>query len=809
MHQFKAAYMHYIQYDGQVLEPDDGLIMGNGDLSVTLYQKNGKLIWRFGKNDVWDRRFDRSENCEPAHIEEIAKGIREEGWVSHSYMSSSPEATQGTADEKRMQELCNGSPGYAGRPYPCPKPVGELAMNLPVDQRDLKITQKVVVEKGEAEIECSWESGARLKILCFVPPSSNTLAVTWSLDNWNDETATGTIPIWFTLWRWADPDIKTFASELQRVHGYWYFDWCITSDKVTTLPAPEVRELRGKQAIEQRFYPDPKYTDGYRYLLVPVTGEMKVKPEKQYGIGDAVIQLKSEKPVSSGSVVVGVPSSSDAGGVEGGLERFAAAIGESPADAIAAWREETNREAGEFWGKSSIEIDEPSIENLWYAVLHARRSAYRSDVIAPGLAFPSTVRDYSLWHGDYHTNYNYQMPFWGNCTANHVEIEDAFFPGMEYMVELGRKLAKEYWNSRGTYIQLVGYPFEIHDDPYPTGGICRMAYMTGWISNHYWRRYLYTQDEEWLKGYAYPVIRDCALFYTDFLEKWDDGQYHAFPSMQGESFFTGNPDDYTDRPQVIRHAGYCLRSARRAAEILDVDRELQAEWREIADNLVDADDLEGLGLDDEQKRKYYLCPPEFLKAYWPEVRDPDGRYLKRSQENPLWGGIVGFNQAMIVALRMGNTFDPDRDWDFVCDAIRRWTLPNGMQRGLGAEDLGFMGHYVEVTGVIASIQEMMLQSWDDAITIFPYWPKEKRAKFTDLRAEGAFLVSASWEDGEVGAVTIRSERGRRCRIRSPWEGGATITASGGEHIEYAVEDRGILSFETVEGETYIIGPSST
>ncbi len=67
------------------------------------------------------------------------------------------------------------------------------------------------------------------------------------------------------------------------------------------------------------------------------------------------------------------------------------------------------------------------------------------------------------------------------------------------------------------------------------------------------------------------MIRDCALFYTDFLKKGDDGLYHVFPSNQGEDGFSGNPKDYTDRAQVMQHMRYCLRAAIQASEVLGVD----------------------------------------------------------------------------------------------------------------------------------------------------------------------------------------------------------------------------------------------
>ena len=84
--------MHTVEIKERVGEPENGLMLGNGDLAVSIYQTEDLLIWRFGKNDVWDRRLDLSDCPEPAHIEELARGIRDEKWVSHGYVNADASA---------------------------------------------------------------------------------------------------------------------------------------------------------------------------------------------------------------------------------------------------------------------------------------------------------------------------------------------------------------------------------------------------------------------------------------------------------------------------------------------------------------------------------------------------------------------------------------------------------------------------------------------------------------------------------------------------------------------------------------------
>ncbi len=144
---------HTIDIDHLVLEPEEGLLLGNGDLSVSIYQKSGQIVWRFGKNEVWDRRMDLADCPRPAHIDEIRRGILDEGWVTSSYVEGKGEAIRGEiSDPRRMKELTNGYPAYARRPYPCPKPVGELVANLPLDQSGLRISQRLNIVEACVQI---------------------------------------------------------------------------------------------------------------------------------------------------------------------------------------------------------------------------------------------------------------------------------------------------------------------------------------------------------------------------------------------------------------------------------------------------------------------------------------------------------------------------------------------------------------------------------------------------------------------------------------------------------------------------------
>jgi len=208
------SYRHHaIELTERVLHAEDGLLLGNGDLSVSVYQTADRIVWRFGKGDVWDRRLDLSDDPKPAHIDEIAHGIKVEGWKCGPY-GGPVEATRGTKNPKRMQELCQGSPpSYRSRPYPCPKPVGELAVQLPPDLQGLQVRQRLVIEEAVLHVACTWPCGVKMEAECFVHPSLNVLVVRWRINGWDDRTRMGMKPpVWFSLYRWADPTIQAFAA---------------------------------------------------------------------------------------------------------------------------------------------------------------------------------------------------------------------------------------------------------------------------------------------------------------------------------------------------------------------------------------------------------------------------------------------------------------------------------------------------------------------------------------------------------------------------------------------------------------------
>ena len=84
----------------------------------------------------------------------------------------------------------------------------------------------------------------------------------------------------------------------------------------------------------------------------------------------------------------------------------------------------------------------------------------------------------------------------------------------------------------------------------------------------------------------------------------------------------------------------------------------------------------------------------------------------------------------------------------------------------------------------------------------PVWPRQRDARFLELRAEGAFLVSSELRAGDVQFVRIQSEKGRDCTIVNPWPGKKVIIYRDGKQADRLEGERFVLKTRT--GETIVL-----
>jgi alpha-L-fucosidase 2 len=114
-----------------------------------------------------------------------------------------------------------------------------------------------------------------------------------------------------------------------------------------------------------------------------------------------------------------------------------------------------------------------------------------------------------------------------------------------------------------------------------------------------------------------------------------------------------------------------------------------------------------------------------------------------------------------------------------------------------------MGVWTENLSLPAVVNECLLQSYSGTLRLFPNTKNLGPARFRNLRAAGAFLISAAWDGKIVSPIEILSERGATARIVNPWSTPKIQVMRLSDNRAISVRHAGdTLEFETHPGERY-------
>lgn len=159
-----------------------------------------------------------------------------------------------------------------------------------------------------------------------------------------------------------------------------------------------------------------------------------------------------------------------------------------------------------------------------------------------------------------------------------------------------------------------------------------------------------------------------------------------------------------------------------------------------------------------------------------------------------WLDGNGSNSFFPAAVRIG--YDPL----VILREMRKYcqhTRPNGFQKDNphGIENLSTVPN---------TLNEMLCMGHKGVLRLFPVWPKQQDAAFTNIRCWGAFLVSGELKSGVVTNVRIVSEKGHDCTLVNPWPGREVSVYRHGTVIETLSGER--IKLKTRKGETLTLGP---
>ena len=488
------------------------------------------------------------------------------------------------------------------------------------------------------------------------------------------------------------------------------------------------------------------------------------------------------------------------------------ALAENQADLIArherSWRD--------FWSRSGIELADKDMQRWWYRIMYFAGTISRPGAAPPGL-MPPLATDATPWHADYHFNYNSWQPFWSVVSSNHPELADSWISYVHGMLPRAKWLAKETYDCDGAFYSISQF---LHE---PDPAACksrnrRQLSMNPWgltigavgmTAQSLWHRHLCQPDRAYLEAKIYPTVREAARFYVSYMEKCrkdGSGKVILGPSYSPEHGAMG----IANCPFDIAYVQYTFDAFGRASEELGKDRQLAARCRTMKGLLPDypvALDAAGKpvvvdwqGCRYKQVRVHNITvpatpvfPAEQVTWFSPEpVKELFRRTIRDTRFNGNNSHVI-FNIAR-ARLSMPEAVTAARAW------FKSRELPNGLFVWQGHAHGTFMA---ESIGVAALVAEFLMQSAGDTIRVFPCWPADKDARFSRLRAQGGFLVSAELAEGRVKTVTVTSTVGGRLRLLSPWKAirvNAKATPTGAD---------GIVELQTKANETFRFAPGGS
>ncbi len=468
----------------------------------------------------------------------------------------------------------------------------------------------------------------------------------------------------------------------------------------------------------------------------------------------------------------------------------------------------------EWWRASWLTIPDAFLENLWYAEMYKLGCSSR-----PG-GLPITLQGLWTadgvmppWSGDYHLDMNVQESYWPVYASNHLDAGLPLYETFTKCLPRWSRECEDFFGFDGLWSGCAIAP-----DGSRVHGYHGVEFWPGnaaWLAHHYWLHWLHSRDEAFLRDEALPIMRGAMATYMNLLEPDADGTLHL-PLGYSPEWGEGSVKRYGPDPAcdiaLIRWLGESLLEA---TALLDLDDPGRVRWLKTLRNLADyprgdtgiqvtATDA----LYESHRHHSHLMAIHPLGTLSRDVPEQNA-LIQRSVNHWImigtgkWTGWA-FPWASLIASRAGLG---NLAWDML-QRYRAFMMPNTLHVNGDYRAFGHSyAHYTPMTleagfAAATAIMEMLLQSWGGTIRLFPTAPDAwGDAYFEDLRAEGAFLVSARLAGGEVAWARIVSEAGEACTLRNPWPGAeVTVRGPSGER-KLTAED---LQWETEAGAEYVV-----
>lgn len=476
----------------------------------------------------------------------------------------------------------------------------------------------------------------------------------------------------------------------------------------------------------------------------------------------------------------------------------------------------------EFWSVNHLLIEDKFLENLFY--LNQYILKYGLGGRRPYGNMGAWHLATQPWHGDMHTNINVEMSWLPVFAINRAEVAESFDSHFARDLSEVREETQRFWGVSG-----LAYPFASLGNLKPLhGGFWRYeVYVSAWVAQVFWDRYRFTGDIDYLREVCYPIQKGVIALYENILENDEAGRLHVSMTKPVESqrAADGSPfvDDMLLEVAAVRHL---LSAAIQASAILNEDADVCAKWQDMLDRLCDLPVDPERGVFISYRGASADIPndhPTLLGPLFPsglELNTEELRYARASLEHILavskrgmegfpfknilaWGDDLSYSWLTIAAARLG---EREKVMAYLYDFIVLLQLKKNGLFATRPSDVGTRDAKISLIntngGFTLALTEMLVQSFDSIIRVFPATPPAFTASFGGLKAVGNFTVDAAMVEGDLLGIRLHSGSGGTARLRNDW-GEVMVVGESGEIGRFSGD---MVCFETERGGSYMLLP---
>jgi len=796
---FEQARQHPVLRKGPAPDFFEGALIGNGGMGIVVCTRPDAVMLRFGHNGVWDIRIAEDNREEIGTFQEVFEKVK----------TIDPNLKR-LEDDPWYKEYKKITTENYRKPYPRPFPCGSLILGF--DRRKVELIGHLLdISNGLVIIQLLLNKKDSAYLNVFTDMENDQV---W-MKLVNDQGIP--IPSCFNRIN-VFPDRETPQSFPEYV--IYNLEKAISFKQVLPFQEPEEYELKKGHPKDKAF-------------ILSVITSNKLEKRKIFDSYANSVNLEvmeyamlQDNPFWLCAELRNGPASE----INEDFTEFeslkATDLDYSYVSNYDFWKD--------FWSKSGVCFEDKELESIWYRNLYFFRCAAKSGVNCPGLFANWSFNDIgTAWHGDWHMNYNIQQPFWATFSSNHMELNLPYVEMIEFVSDVARIWAKDYYKMRGAFYPHSAYPVDMTMNPYPAPDWGWGVFETPWAVQGVWWHYLYTGDKEFLRSRAFPLMREAVLFLIDYMTRseaykahWGDDKFHIFPTVPPELYglrpgFRFNYDGLVDLTLIK----FLFKVYLNSIDILELKSE--KETAEIVNNILsnypayptEVSKEYGevfVSVKGESTETIYNAPCNLMTVFPGEDHGlhSDSETMKILANTKRNNQNEGGNELVfqhLQAARIGML-----DLEVFKRAVHYCTLENGtcqdfnLQVGGRNNDhwhfkyMGKMGIWFENFGLPAVINECLMQSYNGIIRMFPNWSDDKDATFKTLRAAGGFLVSSSIKEGITQDISILSENDNELKIYNPWGPNANVKVL--TEGEEKILKGDIIQMKATSGQQIIVRP---